>query len=611
MNQIIFGLIQRLGVVYEDGKPVRPYATADWVNRPQGGMEVHGGCTLIFDLDSVKLNYAISRRLLKLETIDTHNRTTRSGSTSSIATKPRSCRRPCRSSANTSGPVPTVISTNRSPYCTHMRYATMPSRKSGGIDQVVIRMYKMGTGDCFTVKFLKGGKVSFKMLIDCGCWSGTKESLKPFLEEMKNDVEGRVDVLVVTHEHKDHVLGFERGRDLFTGDAFQAGQVWMAWTEKDGDFRIEQWKKDYGEKKRSLAAAAKKLSGVDVQSDFENQFTGSHEKDALCAGRKKFAEVLTGFAELHATAEYAEALAGMAVVKDEIARDNVSYFEPGKVIENVPGLEGVRIFVLGPPTVYGDVKVEEGPAGQAYEHNDQLEDTDAFAAALDAFDGANSSRPLPFDDSYISGECSDRAAYKNPNEAWRRIDYDWLFCAGSLALRMNSRTNNLSLVLAIEIVRSGKVLLFPGDAEFGSWRSWHQIDWETKVENLTTEKLLNRVVFYKVAHHLSHHGTARSVGLDMMTHPELVAMATLDYNVIPPGWTSTMPNVGIIKDLLERTKGRTIIMNTDQLLFSRKDNTRLEPKIEEYRKRMTDKERKAFKKRLVESDLYISLTLDV
>jgi hypothetical protein len=176
---------------------------------------------------------------------------------------------------------------------------------------------------------------------------------------------------------------------------------------------------------------------------------------------------------------------------------------------------------------------------------------------------------------------------------------------------MNSMTNNLSLVLAIEFIKSGKVLLFPGDAEFGSWKSWHGIDWEAKVKKLTTENLLNRVVFYKVAHHLSHHGTARSIGLDMMTDPELVAMATLDYDVIPPGWKSTMPNVGIIKDLLEKTKGRTIVMNTDKLLFDRKDNTPLEPKIKEYRKRMTAEEREAFKKSLEESEHYISVTLDV
>src|SRR5262249_22719924 len=109
----------------------------------------------------------------------------------------------------------------------------MSSKNDVRIDRVVIRMYRIGTGDCFTAKFLKGDKVSFKMMIDCGCWSGTKDVLKPYLKELKKDVEDRVDVLVVTHEHKDHVLGFERGKDLFTDGDFRAERIWMAWTEKD------------------------------------------------------------------------------------------------------------------------------------------------------------------------------------------------------------------------------------------------------------------------------------------------------------------------------------------------------------------------------------------
>lgn len=488
-------------------------------------------------------------------------------------------------------------------------------RKSDRIDRVVIRMYRMGTGDCFTVKFMKGRKVSFTMMIDCGCWSGSKKDLQPFLEELKKDVADHVNLLVVTHEHKDHVLGFERGEELFTDGDFRVDQAWMAWTENDGDDTVEEWKRDYGEKKKALAAATLQLSQIVNSPEFTNQLAGARDAAALQGRRQGFATVLQGFAELHggtfnAAKQYVDGLAGMEVVKDKIAKDKIKYLKAGKVIEDLPGLDGVRIFVLGPPALYDDVKVEEGPAGEAYEHNDELEDTDAFAAALTAAD-PNTSKLLPFDDCYVSTNPNDQATYNEATDAWRRIDHDWLFSAGSLALRMNSRTNNLSLVLAIEFIESGKVLLFPGDAEFGSWKSWHRIDWKGKVPQLTTEKLLNRTVFYKVAHHLSHHGTARSIGLEMMSSPDLTAMATLDYEVIPPGWKSTMPNVGIIKELLERTKGRTLIMNTEGLLFDRKDNTALGPKIKEHRKHMTEDERDVFKQNLDETELYISLTLDL
>jgi hypothetical protein len=480
------------------------------------------------------------------------------------------------------------------------------SKRNACIDQIVIRMYRMGTGDCFTIKFMKGDKVSFKMMIDCGCWTGSKDRLKPFLKELIKDVGEHVDVLVVTHEHKDHVLGFERGKELFT-NGFRADRVWMAWTEEDGDKEVELWKKKYGEKKRALAFAAQKLSSVVASDDFKNQFAGAHEEAALNARKLNYAKVLQGFAELHATKQYADALAGMAVVKNDIAKDNITYLKPGNVIEGATGLEGVRIYVLGPPKLYESIKEESGAEGDAYEHNDQVEDAVAFASAVNALDDANTSQVLPFDDCYVSTDPNHQLAYNE--HLWRKINHDWLFSAGSLALRMNSLTNNLSLVLAIEFVDSGKILLFPGDAEFGSWQSWHRIDWKKK--ELKTANMLNRVVFYKVAHHLSHNGTARRIGLEMMTSPDLTAMATLDYEVIADGWKSTMPNVGILKDLLEKTKGRTIIMNTEGLLFDRTDGTTVESKIEQYRKGMNDEESKVFKKSLEETELYVSFTLNV
>ncbi len=64
VNHIIFGLVQRVGVVYEKGKYVRSYTAADWQKRPEGGLEIRGGCTLIFDLEAPTLKYAVSKRLI-------------------------------------------------------------------------------------------------------------------------------------------------------------------------------------------------------------------------------------------------------------------------------------------------------------------------------------------------------------------------------------------------------------------------------------------------------------------------------------------------------------------------------------------------------------------
>lgn len=65
INQIVFSLIQRMGVVMRDGKFERFFNPSGDKQIPPGGMEVQGGSTLIFDLDNedVQLKYAISKPL--------------------------------------------------------------------------------------------------------------------------------------------------------------------------------------------------------------------------------------------------------------------------------------------------------------------------------------------------------------------------------------------------------------------------------------------------------------------------------------------------------------------------------------------------------------------
>lgn len=475
------------------------------------------------------------------------------------------------------------------------------------VDSLVVHMYKMGTGDCFVLKFMKGRSVSFKMLIDCGVWSGSAATIKNFVKTLKEDVEDHVDALVVTHEHKDHVLGFQAARELFTDGKFKADRVWLAWCENDANRKVRDWKVKYGDKKKLLLAAAAELNRVVKSKSYGRQFEGSRFSSNLHSMRKQFAAALNEFAQLHAdslsaaSGTYVGALEGMRVAKEDISPSIArEYFSPGDLISGLPGLEGVRAFVLGPPRLIDKVKTEHGDDDDSFDHNKDIDDDELLVHALRRLSNdESSSESLPFDKSYNA------SGTNYSKEAWRRIDHDWLFASGYLALRMNSLTNNLSLALAFEFEDSGRVALFPGDAEFGSWESWHDIQWEKKGlkafktgGDLTTENLLNRTVFYKVAHHLSHNGTAKRLGLDMMTHKDLTAMATLDYSVISNGWKSTMPNRLIVKQLLEQAKGRLIVMNEEDLFFDLDGSVPLSDKIKEYRKSMSDTERNAFESAL-------------
>ena len=113
------------------------------------------------------------------------------------------------------------------------------------ITHTEIRMYKMGTGDCFTIKFFAGKTTVFKIMIDAGTWSGSGERLAPYIK----DLDYYADVLIVTHEHMDHVHAFDVYEDLFLGKkleadgstdkALEVGEVWMGWTEADGTGKVK------------------------------------------------------------------------------------------------------------------------------------------------------------------------------------------------------------------------------------------------------------------------------------------------------------------------------------------------------------------------------------
>jgi hypothetical protein len=66
INQIIFAITQRCGVVLKNDEFCGDHFFPD-ETIPEGGMIIRGGCTLIFDLDSLELKYAISKPLLDIK----------------------------------------------------------------------------------------------------------------------------------------------------------------------------------------------------------------------------------------------------------------------------------------------------------------------------------------------------------------------------------------------------------------------------------------------------------------------------------------------------------------------------------------------------------------
>lgn len=443
------------------------------------------------------------------------------------------------------------------------------------VTRILVRMYRIGTGDCLALKFFKGRstKPSFRMLIDCGSCRGDGNHFRPFLEDLASWMGKHLDLLVVTHEHLDHVNGFAKGESLF--DGFEIEHVWMAWTENAEDPDAIVVKDQLGMLLRASSLALERMEAI--RADPGRRWPAS-QREAERAVDATRGHVVDGVRELlsfHAVppanglaAGESELTRSMKIVRQSLVpktgADDPDFLHPGTFGPALPGAEGVRFYVLGPPKAPAALKVET-VAGDVYERKQALGVADAFAAAVESLAGTSSAKVLPFGDEFVM-EASEaaavtEAAFRGEN-AWRDVSFDWLQAAGDLAMRLHSYTNNTSLSLAIEFAGSGRVLLFPGDSEIGAWRSWHadgmrwQVPEGDETKTVTAADLLARTVLYKVGHHSSHNGTARVSGLELMTHPDLHALITLDLARIGSGWEKTMPSPGLLRELISRTKGR-------------------------------------------------------
>lgn len=422
---------------------------------------------------------------------------------------------------------------------------------------VRVRMYRYGLGDCFLLTF-PGGEREVHVLIDCGVLKGTPDATEEMRRRVAHirETTGGIDVLAVTHEHWDHVSGFLQAADEFA--SLPIRRVWLAWTEdlsNDLGTELRERKRKAAEAleeaRQKLALSAAPTAGESLRAiDALHQFTG----DFGATGRKTTA-------------------GAMKWVRESTGGE-VEYLTPGAEPLAIPGVEGVRVYVLGPPE---DAKLlrKSDPSRRAPEVYELAAGMDlGFAAALHRPGEPDEARP--FDSSFeIAAEEAVRDRFFKAGyyaDDWRQIEDDWLGSAERLALQMNSDTNNTSLALAFELVASGRVLLFPGDAQVGNWLSWEPLTWKVRDKNgeaveVKARHLLERTVLYKVGHHASHNATLREKGLEVMNSPELVAMIPVAEEQAR-GLDWDMPFPPLLSRLAERARGR--IIRADQGVAEKK-----------------------------------------
>ncbi|MGH6883517.1 MBL fold metallo-hydrolase [Hypericibacter sp.] len=400
-----------------------------------------------------------------------------------------------------------------------------------------VRMYRHGLGDCFLVTLPTDADGKFFILIDCGVILGTPDAtalMGKVMADVLATTGGKVDLLLATHEHWDHVSGFAQAKAQF--DKLQVDQVWMGWTEDASDSLAKELQ---GGRARALAALRMSALHMQMAGDAD----GADEVSALLD--------FFGAASGPSTHDALEAVRAKAHPKPR-------YCNPLDPPTTLAGTD-VRAYLLGPPR---DAKLMKKTLPSSKDPETYGMAFGGLQALLDG--GATDVSQAPFSTLFaiplpVAREMDFFKSRYWGGPEWRRIDAAWLDDAAELALQLDSATNNTSLVLALEL-GDGDVLLFAADAQVGNWLSWQNLSWTVGGKAVTGPDLLKRTVFYKVGHHGSHNATLRKLGLEMMDKLGL-AMIPVDEEMAKKKRWGRMPLPDLVTALTAKTGGA--VLRTD------------------------------------------------
>ncbi|MDQ7878235.1 hypothetical protein Q9R08_09655 [Microbacterium sp. QXD-8] len=351
--------------------------------------------------------------------------------------------------------------------------------------RVRVRMYQVGFGDCFLVSVeydapLPDGRDERHILIDFGTSHSPREGMArgrmgdvaALIEEHTG---GELDVLVVTHRHRDHLRGFEVDAGAAIMKRLAPKLVVRSWTEDP----------ELAETADGPAAAPDQAGGVSrASARYAALLSRAQEEVARLA-------TLVGLdEEVRTAAEDQLKNAEAVALLNELSRDGRGrYLHAGMesgIDDVVPGLTAT---VLGPPTVDQDPRVAR----------QREEDPEYWLTALGASlrvvgSAADTEAPAPM--THGPGPVRwliDRLANQRSRSAAR------------LVRDLDEALNNTSVILLLTV--GGVSLLFSGDAQIENWR--HTLD--RLGDDADLRDRLAKIDLYKVGHHGSRNATPRSL----------------------------------------------------------------------------------------------------
>jgi beta-lactamase superfamily II metal-dependent hydrolase len=357
-----------------------------------------------------------------------------------------------------------------------------------------VRMYRVGFGDCFLVSLL--GEQPHHLLIDCGVHvRGDVQTLARVVADIEALTAGAIDLVIASHAHEDHIAGFARHADVFR--RLQIGEVWLPWSEDPEDEVAIQLRRQRARLVAALEAhaAARPLSAA-------------------------------------ATA----ALLNLAAARNQAAMDNlrdgfgtgadVRYLESGDMLNDVGGVPGLSARLLGPPRDEAFLKKMDPPVSQRFLRLGAGHEVVAPGAVE------------PFRQAWTAGAAA--GGPRLPGADAEALRAGAALPGDALAFALEDARNNTSLVVLFTY--RGKRLLFPGDAQWGSWKYW--------LDQPDAADVLASLDFYKVSHHGSVNATP-TAAVDGLTNGRAVAMVSTQVEPWP-----SIPAPRLISALGSRTGGR-------------------------------------------------------
>jgi beta-lactamase superfamily II metal-dependent hydrolase len=375
---------------------------------------------------------------------------------------------------------------------------------AAGADQVRVRMYRVGFGDCFLITLPGDGGRERHILVDCGVHArGDVGTMPRVVADIRAQTRDDIDLVVVTHAHQDHISGFGTCASDFA--QIRVREVWMPWTENPQDAQANALRSKQLQLALQLRQHLLATKGMSVATD-----------DIL--------ENLVGF-------NLASNASSMRVARGGFKGSQlVRYLDAGKSVTDAAGIPGFDVKVLGPPRDEDSLKRMDPPAGQRWLSANGAPQLNGQQITL--FPESRRTRTQMLK---RAGNC---VLQKQDEAKLRTLAQP----DDSLALTLDSIMNNTSLVLLLRY--RGASLLFPGDAQWGNWAAW--------LAKEGADSLLGEVCFYKVGHHGSHNATPKSI-VGKMSHPDLAAMISTQNSPWP-----SIPMSTLVKSLGTQSHKRTV-----------------------------------------------------